>query len=437
MTDRPPSPDWSAQLALTQPGVQLRTLSGIRWIAFAGQLMAVLVTGGLFGFPLPWLSTLAIIFSLAAANLIINASHPVGQFLTGRQAALHLAFDLVQLSGLLFLTGGLVNPFVVLILVPVTISASLLSRRSTFLLLGIATLCLTIMLAGSMPLPWREGPLALPGLYRFGVWSALVLCMILLAIYAWRVSDEARRRQQALVATQAALAREQKLSELGALAAAAAHELGGPLGTILLIASDLDGELSNDPDFGHDIKLLKSEAQRGRAILAELSGRIHAEAPYQWVALETLLREIADRRDHKAIAVRYAMPFDVAHLRIERTPEVLHALGNLCDNALRHARTTVQLSATRQGGFVSILIDDDGSGFPDYLLPRLGEPYLADQDMVVSTQSSGLGLGIFIAVTLLDRTGAVCAFANRADGGAHAEVRWPINRFQTAEQDLA
>jgi two-component system, sensor histidine kinase RegB len=435
MTESQRDQAWSAKLAQTQPGVLLRTLVGIRWTAVVGQASAVLVTGGLFGFPIPWLPALSIIAALAVANLVIRATHAPGQFLTGRQAALHLAFDLLQLAALLFVTGGLVNPFVVLILVPVTISATLLSYRSTFALLMLAAICLTVMLFKSLPLPWISGTLQLPQLYRFGVWNGLILCMILLAIYAWRLSNEARRRQQALVATQAALAREQKLSELGALAAAAAHELGGPLGTILLIATDLDQQIGDDPDFGNDIKLLKSESIRGRSILTELSERIHADAPFAWVNLETLLREVAGRNDRGDVTVDFDIAAAAKPLKIERTPEVLHALGNLIDNACRHARTHVRLSADRTAALVIVGIEDDGNGFPDGLLPRLGEPYLADVDETQIEPRIGLGLGIFIAVTLLDRTGATCSFANARAGGARVSITWPEGQFQVAEQD--
>lgn len=432
--------EWAAKLAQAQPGVHLRTLIGIRWVAVAGQFLTMAVSAGVFNMPVPWLPALITIGALAAFNLIVTAALAPGRFLSGRQAAMHLAFDVVQLSTLVLLTGGLLNPFVVLVLVPLTTSATILSYRSTLALLVLAVLCLTVMMFWSWPLPWPAGALDVPPLYRGGVFSALVLCMLLLAIYAWRLSNEARRRQQALVATQAALAREQKLSELGALAAAAAHELGGPLGTILLIANELDRQIGDDPEFGEDIRLLKAEAGRGRSILTELSARAHADAPFPWVGIEILLREVGARGGAAGAVLHYKVAPGAAGLLIERTPEVLHALGNLIDNALRHASRQVMLHADRIGDLVRIRIEDDGPGFPDHLLPRLGEPYLAQQDPAADVAATdagaadagpiGLGLGIFIAVTLLERTGALCSFTNGKERGACIDISWPISRFR-------
>jgi two-component system, sensor histidine kinase RegB len=222
------APDASARfardIAQAGPGVRVRTLILIRWVAIGGQLAALAIVGLVYGFPLQVVPALAAIGASVLLNIGLRLVYPPGAYLGGRQAAIQLAFDLLQLAVLLFLTGGLENPFAVLILVPVTISATLLSLRSTIGLLVLALLTLGVLAAYALPLPWgREEELALPVTYRFGIWVALTLGMLFLATYAWQVSAEARRRHQALVATQAALAREQTMSALGSLEAAAAR----------------------------------------------------------------------------------------------------------------------------------------------------------------------------------------------------------------------
>ncbi|HLU91654.1 MAG TPA: sensor histidine kinase, partial [Pedomonas sp.] len=279
-------------LVLGLPGVRVRTLLTIRWIAIVGQFMALVIVGLVLKYPLPIWPTLAAVAASVAVNLGSTLLHPAKAYLTGREATVHLAFDLLQLSVLLYLTGGLTNPFAVLILVPVTISSTLLSLRNTVFLFLLATACLTALSFSHLPLPWPGEPLTLPVAYRVGQWMALAFGMAFLTAYAWQVSAEGRRRQQALVATQTALAREQKMSELGSLAAAAAHELGGPLGTITLIARELDDQLGNDPDFGSDIRLLRDEAARCREILVGIARRAEAEQPFPVLPLDTLMNEV-------------------------------------------------------------------------------------------------------------------------------------------------
>jgi len=241
------------------PGVHVRTITALRWIAVAGQSLTLGVVAAYFDDRIPWLPVGLALLASVLMNLALTFGYRSSAHMTGPQAALQFAFDLSQLSALLFLTGGVANPFSVLILVPVTISATLLSLRSTIGLSVLAACSLVVLWRWSLPLPWN-GAQPLPEIYRFGVWIALVLAMLFLAAYAWLVTAQARRRQKALVATQTALAREQKLAALGSLAAAAAHELGGPLGTITLIAKDLRDQLGNDPDFGADLSLLNEEA---------------------------------------------------------------------------------------------------------------------------------------------------------------------------------
>ena len=405
-----------------RPGVRVQTVVLLRWAAIAGQLLALLVVGLGLGFPLPWVPALAAIAASIALNLGLTALYRPGDRLDGRAALVHLGYDLVQLSALLYLTGGLSNPFVVLMLVPVTISATLLSARATVVLLAAALVLLAALWRWHLPLPWGPGAaMALPPVYSLGILVAVGFSMGFLAFYAWQVSAEGRRRQAALIATQAALDRETRMGALGSLAAAAAHELGGPLGTITLIARDLRDALNADPALGPDVRLLLQEALRCRDILTGISERAEADDPFPELPLPALLREVVAQYEPTRVPVelRYGWAPGGGPV-VRRGPELLHGLSNILSNALRHAAAGIRVESGDAADLIWIRISDDGPGFPPDLLPKLGEPFLGP-----SVSGSGsTGLGIFIATTLLERTGARLSFANRAEGGAQVDIRW-------------
>ena len=242
------------------------------------------------------------------------------------------------------------------------------------------------------------------------------------------VSAEARDRARALVATEAALTRESRMAALGSLAAAAAHELGGPLGTITLVAHSLADQLGDDPDFGEDIRLLESEAKRSRGILVRIAQRAEAEDPFAQLGLDVLLHEVAHSVQPARVPVRVDAPAPQPTVR--RSPELLHGLANLVANAVRHAGSAVELRAITTATEIGISVIDDGAGFPAEVLPRLGEPDLGPSH----SGSGGTGLGIFIATTLIERTGGRLLFRNRVQGGAQVDVRWPRNHIE-AEKD--
>lgn len=417
----PARPRGSRPLGLDRPGVQVATLIRIRWAATLGQLATTLVVGLGFGFPIPWWPVLAAVGAGVSLNLGLIWLYRANDRLDGRSAFWNLAFDLVQISVLLFLTGGLLNPFALWLLVPVTISATLLSLRATALLVLLALGLLALLWQRALPLPWEDGGIQFPPLYHLGVFLAIGLGMCFLAAYAWQISNQARRRQAALVATQAALERESRMGALGALAAAAAHELGGPLGTITLIARDLDDLLGEDPEIGNDIRLLGQEVRRARDILERIAVRAEAEDPFPELPLSALLREVVEPFEPTRVPVSIAVPWPPrGGPVVRRSPELLHGLGNLVSNALRHATSEVRIAGDESPQDIRVTVSDDGPGFPAELLPRLGEPFLGP-----SVSGSGsTGLGIFIATTLLERTGARLAFANPPGGGARVEIRW-------------
>lgn len=408
-------------LGLDRPGVRVQTIVRLRWSAIVGQLVALVVVGVGLGFPIPWAPALAAIGASASLNIGLKWLYRRTDRIDGRSALFHLGFDLVQLSVLLFLTGGLSNPFALLLLVPVTISATLLSARATALLVLVALGLLVALGQWHLPLPWRGPPLELPAIYRLGILIAIGLGMIFLATYAWQVSAEGRRRQAALVATQAALEREGRMGALGALAAAAAHELGGPLGTITLIARDLEDSLGRHPDHAADIQLLNQEVRRARDILTGISERAEAEDPFPELALPVLLREVVEPFEPTRVPVELRVEWEPGGGPVvRRSPELLHGLANFLANALRHARSRVRIEAGETPAELWVAIVDDGAGFAPDILPKLGEPFLGPS----FSRSGSTGLGIFIATTLLERTGGRLAYANLPEGGARVEIRW-------------
>jgi two-component system sensor histidine kinase RegB len=415
-----------AAAAFDRPGVRIRTLAALRWIAISGQFVTLLFVGLYLKYPLLWPSLIAAVAASAILNIGLTTLYPRNARLQGPDLALHLAFDLVQAGVLLFLTGGLTNPFAILLIVPVTIAATLLTARYMVALGSMAFGILIVLWFWARPLPWGGPPLELPTIYRFGIAVSLALAIGFLAIYLWMVSAEARDRARALVATEAALTREAKMSALGSLAAAAAHELGGPLGTITLIARSLHDALGDDPDFGEDIRLLEAEAARSRGILVRIAKRAEAEDPFAELGLDVLLHEVAQAVAPARVPVQIIAPAPQPLVR--RSPELLHGLQNLVANAVRHAGSVVELHASASAGEVTVSVVDDGPGFADTLLPKLGEPDLGPSQ----SRSGGTGLGIFIATTLIERTGGRLAFSNRPEGGAKVDVRWLRSHIEAA-----
>jgi two-component system sensor histidine kinase RegB len=323
----------------------------------------------------------------------------------------------------LALTGGLQNPFSILLIVPVTLSATALSLRTTVALSLVVIAVATLLALFPSDLPWYDGTFRLPALYVGGLWLALTLGTALIAGYAWRIADEARRLSDALAATQMALAREQELSALGGLAAAAAHDLGSPLSTISVTACELAHAVPNDSPLAEDVAELVSQSRRCREILKSLAQRPDREAlrPFTSVPLSALLSTIAEaygRAETKLDVAVERCAGEPAEPQLIPTPELRHGFANLIDNAIKFARHRVRIVVRLDTDAVEVGIEDDGPGFSPEVLELLGEPYISS-----SQRSDGLGLGVFIAETLLARTGATLQFGNLLEG-ARVAVRW-------------
>ncbi len=381
---------------------------------------------------------IAIILVAIGFNAILFFRHSNVHILSEREAVAHLAFDIMLLTSMLALTGGIENPFTLLYLAPIVISAGNLSLGATLVLALLAFGSISFISFFHWPLPWDpNAPLELPPLYLAGNWVSLTLGIGFCLIYAWRTADEARRMQTALAATQAALAREQRLSDLGALAAAAAHELGTPLGTIAVVARELERDIPPASPWLEDVKLLRSQAERCREILSTLSQQNTDEDNIaKRLPLPALLDEIAEPHRGFGIDINI-MAEGQGALSVVRTPEVVHGLGNLIENAVDFATTKVDVDTTWNGDTVHLTVADDGTGFNPEILTRLGEPYVTSRagidpnrapvgnSTVHAEGHAGMGLGFFIAKTLIERIGGTVTFGNRPGGGAMVRMTIP------------
>lgn len=415
--------------------VRLGTLNNLRWLGIAGQSAALFIVYFVLGYDFGLLECLLLIAAGAVLNIVLTVIYPAAKRLTPREATAYLAFDVLQLAALLYLTGGIENPFSLLFLAPVVVSASSLNLVDTLLLGGLSFVSVSLLANYHRPLPWMPGEeFHLPLLYRAGIWTSLLLGIGFTSIYAWRISREGARMSAALSATQLALAREHRVAALGALATAAAHELGTPLATIAVVARELEHALPKDaPALADDVRLLREQAERCRAILTRLARPEETvTGALERMPLGALLDDIA--APHRGVDVHITIALDgAAPPKVWRAPEIIHGLGNLIENAADFAMSEVRIRATWDAARLCIEVTDDGPGFSAEIVERIGEPYVTSRPSWrshVDTEpgfgkQEGMGLGFFIAKTLIEQTGGTVTAENHEGGGATVTASWP------------
>ncbi|WP_412564837.1 sensor histidine kinase RegB [Thalassobius sp. MITS945101] len=428
--------------------IKLRTITFLRWGAISGQLVAILVAQEMLNLQLEIGLCLLVISISIIGNLIAMVIFPESKRLSESENLMMVLFDLLQLSLLLYLTGGLHNPFSLLILGPVTVSASALSLRSTIFLGITAILAVTLLAEFHLPLRTTEGfVLRVPDIFLFGNWIAIVIAVIFLGVYARRVTVEMHAMSDALQATYMALSREQKLTDIGGVVAAAAHEMGTPLATIKLTSAELIEDLDDLPELQEDARLIREQADRCRDILRSMGRAGKDDLHLRRAPLEAVLQEAAEPHLDRGKQLHFTdvplVEYDFTQPQIQRRPEIIHGLRNLIQNAVDFARENVWIESEWSEDRIYIRIMDDGDGFPPHLIGRIGDPFMrrrrSSADRKKRPEYEGMGLGLFIAKTLLERSGAELSFANGHDPlsdlndpdrrGAVVEVMWPREKI--------
>ncbi|MGV1838333.1 ActS/PrrB/RegB family redox-sensitive histidine kinase [Rhizobium rhizogenes] len=412
----------------TSRRLRLQTLVRLRWLAVGGQTATVMIVAFWLKFPMPLLACCVLIACLAWINFFLTLRYPPTHRLEPPAAFALLGLDLLQLCGLLLITGGLANPFSALVCVPVIISFASQPIRYSMVLIVLAMICITGLAFSPFPLPWYGGvEVNVHSVMQLGVWCSIASTMAFAAFYAYRVSMEASQLADALAATELVLQREKHLSQLDGLAAAAAHELGTPLATISVVAKEMERELKEDDRFREDVALLRSQSERCRDILRRLTTlSAEDEAHMRRLTLSSMMEEVI--APHREFGIKLDL--------IEKSPRagepvlnrnagIMYGLGNLIENAVDYARKKVTVTVEYSPDALLIIIEDDGNGYAPDILTRIGEPYVTTRQR--DDTAGGLGLGLFIAKTLLERSGAAISFGNRdpETPGARIRVEWP------------
>ena len=431
--------------------LRLRTIVRLRWIAIVGQFAAVLLVFYWLKFEFPLTLTIFVICLSVCINVVLSAMVTDIKVLGNQFGTWMLGFDIIQLSVLLYLTGGILNPFASLLVAPIAISAASLRTQSTLTLSILAIVSASIISFVYLPLPWETvGGLEFPVAYRLGNWISLLCAMAFIGFFAWRIANESRVMSAALAATEATLAREQKLSAIDGLAAAAAHGLGTPLSTICLVAKELERELPDENHIKDDVKLIRRQAVRCREILQSLTDEgMDADMLVASSSLGDVIEEVAQplkalnaniiiKKSAKAGTVA---PYDKEPL-LYRNPGMIYALGNIVENAVEFSKNQVLITIEWSETKVKLNIVDDGPGFSPEMMKILGEPFVSSRSIArgeVEDHQSGMGLGFFISKTLLERSGAIMRFGNVKHDlhkgvvkGAYVKLEWPRSALDTS-----
>ncbi|MBT4698552.1 MAG: ActS/PrrB/RegB family redox-sensitive histidine kinase [Pseudomonadota bacterium] len=406
--------------------IKLLTLINVRWVAIFGQFLTISIVYFYFNFNFNIKYCYLLVLFSSFLNFFLQIRSKKTDLLSNKQATFSILYDLFQLFGLLFLTGGLTNPFSILIVAPITIAAGFLNLRSS-ILIGFLSIALTIILSFFyFELPGLENNYLFPKFYILGLTLALCTTIIFLAIYSQKLAMENAQRNEAFNVLQQIFLREQELKSLGGLAAAAAHELGTPLNTISLVAKELKKEIGSNTKFNQDLDLLISQSKRCSEILKQISKNPYTEKEDKFLdkaSFKIIVHEIIDsfKDQSKKKIIINEDDYKKDYL-ITKKIEIIYSLKNIIDNALKFSSNKIEIFLLSNEDELRIKVEDDGEGFSKQILRFLGDPYINKKD--IENNKDGLGLGIFIAKVFLERLSAIINFYNLEDKGAAVDISW-------------
>ena len=402
------------------------TLTILRYIAIIGQFIAINVVFFYLNLEFPIKASLIVVFIGLLTNLYLQFKVKANQ-LKDTYASLFLLYDLFQLAILLYLTGGIFNPFSILLIIPAIVSSTFLSMGTTIILGFITSLILFTLTHYYLPLPGLlVENFEVPTFYKFGILISILIGLIFLSYFGIRFAGETKKRSEALNKLQEVIAKEYELESLGGQAAAAAHSLGTPLATIAVVAKELKKEIGDNKDVSKDIDLLISQTKRCSEILKQISKKqIEEDIFLSSIKLEDLLVEIIDSfKETSSKKIELVSNDDNNKINIERTPEIIYGLRNFIGNAVKFSKSRVKIDLMSDLEKIEIKINDDGPGIPDDIIKKIGEPYIKSKSAELNS-NSGLGLGTFLGKTLLEKQGAKLLFRRNNDlGGALVIISW-------------
>ena len=422
-----------SEVFTSKDNIQLdkKTLVILRWIAIVGQYVTINIVYFVLDFGLPFFYCSIIILISIITNIYLQFKVKENQ-LSNLSSTSYLLYDLIQLAILLYLTGGIINPFAILLIVPAIVSSTFLTLKSTLNLSFITILVLILLTLYHFPLPHPgEFYFDVPSYYLYSITTAVIIGLIFLTYFGARFGTESRKRTEALNKLELILAKEHELESIGLQAAAAAHSLGTPLSTITVVVKELAKEIGNDPKYSKDINLLLSQTKRCSDILRNLSKDQFKEDSFlSDIKIEDLLNRIAS--SYMEISEKKILLYvkkNEINPRIEKTLEITYGLRNFIGNAVKYSKSSVEISLESNNKITEVVVCDDGPGFSEDIINVLGEPYIRSKNEIISAKS-GLGLGTFIGKTLLERMKAKVKFGKSPKtNGAMVTVQWRTNNL--------
>ena len=397
--------------------LKLRTLIFFNWIAIIGQSLAVFVSYSIIEVDFNLLATISLIVLLLLLNIFLTLKFPITKALNFNEITIYLLFDLLQLIFLLYLTGGLTNPFCILILVPIVISSTYLDLKRTILICAASIISLSILLFFYVPISSNLINFNSDSFSReeiFSIWGALIITLIFMSAYCYRTASESRKAGKALRETQMALSNEEKVSALMSLTAAAVHELGTPLSTISVVSKELVGNVKKNDVNYDDLQLIQTQVKRCADILKRLRTTKFVRDSDEFLnefTFTSLINEILEDYSNEKIEISINADeiFSEKNITFSRVPEVIQSLSNIIDNAFKYAKNKIDINLKYAEKYIIVEIIDDGNGFSPEIYALLGEPYVRRS---IDKEDKGLGLGLFISKNLLSKSYGNIEFLN-------------------------